>query len=37
VTGDSYALSSLSPTRYAQLSEGERSLLSAYLSNQEFL
>jgi hypothetical protein len=37
VTGDSYALSSLSPTRYAQLSDGERSLLSAYLSNQEFL
>jgi hypothetical protein len=37
VTGDSYALSSLSPTRYAQLSDGERTLLSAYLSNQEFL
>lgn len=35
--GDIYALSSLSPTRYAQLSESERSLLSAYLSNQEFL
>jgi len=37
LTGSSYALSSLSPTRYAQLSEGERALLSAYLSNQEFL
>lgn len=36
-TGASYAISSLSPTRYAQLSEGERALLSAYLSNQEFL
>jgi hypothetical protein len=36
-TGDLYALSSLSPTRYAQISEGERTLLSAYLSNQEFL
>lgn len=35
--GTTYALSSLSPTRYAQLSEGERSLLSAYLANQEFL
>ena len=37
LTGDSHALSSLSPTRYAQLSDGERTLLSAYLSNQEFL
>lgn len=37
MTGALYALSSLSPTRYAQLSEGERALLSAYLSNQEFL
>ncbi|WAC04182.1 MAG: RimK-like ATPgrasp N-terminal domain-containing protein [Methanoregula sp.] len=35
--GTDYALSSLSPTRYAQLSEGERVLLSAYLANQEFL
>jgi len=35
--GGTFALSSLSPTRYAQLSEGERALLSAYLSNQEFL
>jgi hypothetical protein len=35
--GTTYALSSLSPTRYAQLSEGERALLSAYLANQEFL
>jgi hypothetical protein len=36
-TGDVYALSSLSPTRYAQLSDSERTLLSAYLANQEFL
>jgi hypothetical protein len=36
-TGGTFALSSLSPTRYAQLSDGERALLSAYLSNQEFL
>jgi hypothetical protein len=35
--GTSFALSSLSPTRYAHLSEGERALLSAYLANQEFL
>lgn len=32
-----YALSSLSPIRYAHLSENERELLSAYLSHQEFL
>jgi len=36
-TGTTYALSSLSPTRYAELSDGERALLSAYLANQEFL
>jgi hypothetical protein len=36
-TGGSFALSSLSPTRYAQLSDEERALLSAYLSKQEFL
>ena len=35
--GGAFLLSSLSPTRYAQLSDGERALLSAYLSNQEFL
>ena len=32
-----YRLSSLSPTRYSQLSGEERALLSAYLSHQEFL
>ena len=36
-TGTTYTLSSLSPTRYAQLSEGERALLTAYLTHQEFL
>jgi hypothetical protein len=36
-TGTTYALSSLSPTRYAELSDGERALLCAYLANQEFL
>lgn len=36
-SGESCALSSLSPVRYAELTDGERSLLSAYLSNQEFL
>jgi hypothetical protein len=36
-TGTTYTLSSLSPTRYAQLSDGERALLGAYLTNQEFL
>ncbi len=35
--GDRVLLSSLSPTKYSQLSEEERTLLSAYLSNQEFL
>ena len=35
--GGAFLLSSLSPTRYAQLSDSERALLSAYLSNQEFL
>ena len=32
-----YSLSSLTPTRYNQLSDGERSLLQAYLNNQAFL
>ncbi|MCX6692357.1 MAG: hypothetical protein NTW33_10025 [Methanoregula sp.] len=36
-TGTTYTLSSLSPTRYAQLSDGERALLTAYLTHQEFL
>lgn len=36
-TGDSYALSSLGPLHYSELSDAERSLLSAYLSSQEFL
>jgi hypothetical protein len=36
-TGDDYLLSSLSPTKYSRISAGERSLLSAYLSSQEFL
>jgi hypothetical protein len=36
-TGNSYALSSLSPTRYMQLDDDERALLAAYLGNQEFL
>lgn len=35
--GTTYMLSSLSPTRYAELSDGERALLCAYLANQEFL
>ena len=35
--GDRILLSSLSPTKYSQLSGEERTLLSAYLSNQEFL
>jgi hypothetical protein len=34
---DRCLLSSISPARYAHLSGGERSLLSAYLSRQEFL
>ena len=33
----SYALSSLSPVRYSRLTEHERSVLSAYISSQEFL
>jgi hypothetical protein len=32
-----YALSSLSPARYSQLTEDERALLEAYISHQEFL
>ncbi len=36
-TGGTYALSSLSPLRYSLLSDAERSLLTAYLSSQEFL
>lgn len=36
-TKDEYRLSSLAPTRYSQLSLEERTLLSAYLTNQEFL
>ncbi|MGA2913164.1 MAG: RimK-like ATPgrasp N-terminal domain-containing protein [Methanoregula sp.] len=36
-TGEQYMLSSLAPTRYSQLSTDERTLLAAYLSNQEFL
>ena len=35
--GNRVLLSSLSPTKYSQLSGEERTLLSAYLSNQEFL
>jgi hypothetical protein len=35
--GDSYLLSSLSPTKYSHLSADERSILNAYLSGQEFL
>ncbi|OPY38500.1 MAG: hypothetical protein A4E35_00923 [Methanoregula sp. PtaU1.Bin051] len=34
-TGDSYALSSLSPVRYSELTEEERGLLSANLAPQE--
>jgi len=36
-TGEHLLLSSLAPTRYSQLTGDERALLSAYLSNQEFL
>ncbi|MDD1719436.1 MAG: RimK-like ATPgrasp N-terminal domain-containing protein [Methanoregulaceae archaeon] len=32
-----FSLSSLTPTRYTRLSEGERSLLQAYIKNQAFL
>jgi hypothetical protein len=35
--GEQYRLSSLAPTKYSQLSGEERTLLSAYLSHQEFL
>ena len=35
--GDQYMLSSLSPAKYSQLTGEERSLLTAYLSRQEFL
>jgi hypothetical protein len=34
---EEYRLSSLAPTKYSQLSGEERTLLSAYLTNQEFL
>ncbi len=36
-TGKEFALSSLSPTRYTHLSDGERELLAAYRDHQEFL
>jgi hypothetical protein len=36
-TGEQYMLSSLAPTKYSQLSVDERTLLTAYLSHQEFL
>lgn len=36
-TGERYLLSSLSPVKSSQLSDEERSILSAYLSQQEFL
>ena len=36
-TGNRYELSSLSPMRYSQLTDADRSLLSAYIANQEFL
>jgi hypothetical protein len=35
--GEEYLLSSLTPTRYSQLTDDERTLLGAYLSHQEFL
>lgn len=35
--GETHRLSSLSPTRYCQLSDDERALLQAYLNHQEFL
>jgi hypothetical protein len=35
--GESRVLSSITPTRYSSLSPAERSLLQAYLANQEFL
>ncbi len=36
-SGDGIRLSSLSPVKYSQMSEGERALLSAHISGQEFL
>jgi len=36
-SGDQYFLSSLAPTKYSRLGAEERTLLSAYLSHQEFL
>ena len=36
-TENEYFLSSLSPTKYSRISEDERTLLTAYLSHQEFL
>jgi len=36
-TENEYLLSSLSPTKYSQISGDERALLTAYLSHQEFL
>jgi len=36
-SGGSYSLSSLSPLRYSRLTEAERSVLTAYISSQEFL
>ncbi|MGA7798057.1 MAG: hypothetical protein WB986_05450 [Methanoregula sp.] len=36
-TGKEFALSSLAPTRYTHLSDGERELLAAYRDHQEFL
>jgi hypothetical protein len=34
---EKYRLSSLAPVKYSHLSGEERTLLSAYLTNQEFL
>ena len=36
-TGSRFLLSSISPVRYSELDDGERSILSAYLAHQEFL
>ena len=35
--GDQCLLSSLSSVKYSHMSDGERAILSAYLSQQEFL
>jgi hypothetical protein len=35
--GNRYELSSLSPMRYSQMSDADRTLLSAYIAHQEFL